>query len=282
MPLFSALSEKGFQVEFHSHAEAILAADFSAAVNELEQVLLTASIPIEEIIAGGGGETKNTQRLRRGLVAVGWETTTFTIEKVINGIRREAISHKMDHVRHVPQSDGSSGVVALEIEWNNKDPFFDRDLENFKRLHAEGAISVGIIVTRGKSLHDNMLDLVLRFFDERQIQSFDDLLSWGYDPTARQRKAILKRVERVKSPVTFRQAFAEKFVADKFGEATTHWRKLEDRISRGVGNPCPLVTIGLPDSIVSFGEDPSKLKPIIEAVAGDASDEPDLLSGLDG
>jgi Restriction endonuclease BglII len=35
------------------------------------------------------------------------------------------------------------GVVALEIEWNNKDPFFDRDLENFKRLHAEGAISVG-------------------------------------------------------------------------------------------------------------------------------------------
>ena len=109
-----------------------------------------ASIPIEEIIAGGGGETKNTQRLRRGLVAVGWETTTFTIEKIINGVRREAISHKMDHVRHVPQADGSSGVVALEIEWNNKDPFFDRDLENFKRLHAEGAISVGIIVTRGQ------------------------------------------------------------------------------------------------------------------------------------
>jgi hypothetical protein len=31
------------------------------------------------------------------------------------------------------------GVLALEIEWNN--PFFDRDLENFKRLHANGAIS---------------------------------------------------------------------------------------------------------------------------------------------
>lgn len=282
MPLFSALSEKNFQVEFHSHAEAILAADFPQAVTELEAVLLAASIPIEEIIAGGGGETRNTQRLRRGLVATGWETTTFTIEKRINGVRREAISHKMDHVRHIVQPDGSSGVVALEIEWNNKDPFFDRDLENFKRLHAEGAMSVGIIVTRGRSLHDNMLDLVLRFFDERQIRSFGDLLRWGYDPTGRQKEAILKRVERARSPVTFRQAFAEKFVADKFGEATTHWRKLEDRISRGVGNPCPLVTIGIPDGVVTFGEDPARLEPILRSVSGEEPEEPDLFGGLDG
>jgi hypothetical protein len=30
--------------------------------------------------------------------------------------------------------------------------------------------------------------------------------------------------------------------------------KLEDRVQRGVGNPCPLVLIGLPDSIVTFHE----------------------------
>lgn len=270
--MFQELLRRGFQVEFHCHAEAILHVDFPQAAAELEHVLLEASIPIEEIIAGGGGETKNTQRLRRGLVAAGWQTATFTIEKIINGVAREAISHKMDHVRHVPQRDGSSAVIALEIEWNNKDPFYDRDLENFKRLHAEGAISVGIIVTRGRSLHDNMQDLVLRFFDERQVQSFDDLLKWGYDPTARQRAAIMRRIERAKNPVTFREAFASKFVADKFGEATTHWRKLDDRISRGVGNPCPIVTIGLPDSIISFGEDPENLRPIIDAVSDDGDD----------
>ena len=73
-------------------------------------------------------------------------------------------------------------------------------------------------------------------------------------------------MERAKSPVGFRGGVLDKFVADKFGEATTHWRKLEDRISRGVGNPCPVVTIGLPDSIVSFGEDPAIFKPIIESV----------------
>lgn len=265
--MFERLRASGFQIEFHSHAEAILAADFPEAVNELDEVLSGASIPIEEIIAGGGGETKNTQRLRRGLASRGWATTTFTIEKRINGEPREAVSHKMDHVRHVLQQHGGNAVVALEIEWNNKDPFFDRDLENFKRLHAEGAISVGIIVTRGRSLHENMKDMVLRFYDERQISSFEDLLRWGYDPTSKQRSAINKRISRDKNPLTFREAFADKFVSDKFGEATTHWMKLEARVQRGVGNPCPLVTIGLPDSIVSFGEDPERLKPIIDAVS---------------
>jgi hypothetical protein len=74
-------------------------------------------------------------------------------------------SHEVDHVREF--EDGSR--IALEIEWNNKDPFYDRDLENFKRLHADGASSIGIIVTRGKSLHENMRKLVKRFLDERQI-----------------------------------------------------------------------------------------------------------------
>ena len=72
----------------------------------------------------------------------------------------------------------------------------------------------------------------------------------------------MKRVGRAKSPVTFQDAFTEKFVADKFGEATTHWRKLEDRVQRGVGNPCPLVLIGLPDTIVTFHEGQAALQEV--------------------
>ena len=268
--MFERLKQSGFQVEFHSHAEAILAGDFPAAEREIEEVLLSATIPIEEIIAGGGGEAKGTQRLRRGLQARDWQTVTFVVEKRINDVPREAVSHKMDHVKSFDLPGGGSGTLAMEIEWNNKDPFYDRDLENFKRLHADGAISVGLIITRGRSLHDRMIDLVGRFFDERQIQSFEDLLHWGYDPTSRQRAAIMKRVEREKEPLTFREAFVRKFVADKFGEATTHWRKLEDRVRRGVGNPCPLVLIGLPDSIITFGEREEDLKAIIEEAKAEA------------
>lgn len=275
--MFKRLTAAGFQVEFHSHAEAILAGDFPSVETELQDVLLGATIPIEEIIAGGGGEAKGTQRLRRGLQAKDWDSVTFVVEKRINDIPREAVSHKMDHVKTFDLRNGGKGTIAMEIEWNNKDPFYDRDLENFKRLHADGAISVGIIVTRGRSLHDNMRQLVGRFFDERQIQNFDDLLKWGYDPTARQRAAIAKRMQATKTrgEMSFREVFVNKFVADKFGEATTHWRKLEDRVHRGVGNPCPLVLIGLPDSIVTFGESEAVLRPMIEQAEAQAELEAD-------
>jgi hypothetical protein len=277
--MFKALAKAGFQIEFHSHAKAILSGDFPNAAGEIEGVLLNATIPVEEIIAGGGGESKGTQRLRRGLQAQGWATQEFVVKKLINDVPREAISHKMDHVKSYPLESGGTGTIALEIEWNNKDPFYDRDLENFKRLHADGAISVGIIITRGRTLHDRMRELVSRFFDERQIQGFDDLLKWGYDPTTRQRAAILKRMGATKTrgELAFRDVFVSKFVADKFGEATTHWRKLEDRVHRGVGNPCPLVLIGLPHTIVTFGESEAELRPIIEQAGVEADAETEAI-----
>lgn len=262
--MFDSLRDRGFQVEFHSHARSILAGEFPQAAEELEKVLLGATIPIEEIIGSGGGETKGTQRLRRGLKAKGWDTTTFTIEKVINGVARESVSHKMDHVRTFEGDGGTRYTIAMEIEWNNKDPFYDRDLENFKRLHADGAISIGIIVTRGRALHENMRALVHRFCEERNINNFDDLERWGYVPTPKQKTAIRKRTERALDPVLFRDAWVNKFVADKFGEATTHWRKLEDRVRRGVGNPCPLVLIGIPDSVVTFDEPAEVIEALIE------------------
>lgn len=248
--MFEALTAHGFQVDYHSHAEAILSVDFPDAAAELEAGLLASTIPIQEIIASGGGEAKGTQRLRRALAAQGWPKFTFTIEKTINGVPRESVSHEIDHVRTFERG----ARIALEIEWNNKDPFYDRDLENFKRLHADGAISIGIIVTRGKSLQDNMRSMVRRFLDERGIERFEDLEQWGYMPTPKQRTTVNSRTRRDKLPIPFRDAFTDKFVADKFGEATTHWRKLEDRVHRGVGNPCPLVLIGLPHTIVTFHE----------------------------
>jgi hypothetical protein len=268
--MFDSLIDRGFEIEFHSHAKAILEIDFPDAVAELESVLADASVPIEEIIAGGGGEAKGTQRLRRALHGRGWPKTKFEVKKTINGQEREAISHEVDHVRAF-----ANGLVALEIEWNNKDPFFDRDLENYKRLHADGAISLGVIVTRGRSLHESMRDLVRRFLDERQIQDLDGLREWGYEPTSRQRAAIDKRVSRAKAPLTFREAFTDKFVSDKFGEATTHWGKLNARVRRGVGNPCPLVLVGLPASIVTFHEGKRALAEVEEAESeeGEASVE---------
>jgi hypothetical protein len=97
------------------------------AVEELEAVLLDVSIPIEELVRGGGGEGLVTQRMRRSLsVTHNWKKHIFEIKKIVNGEQKESVSHEIDHVKAFP-----GGTFALEIEWNNKDPFYDRDLENF-------------------------------------------------------------------------------------------------------------------------------------------------------
>ena len=244
--MFDVLIERGFQVEIHSHARAILSVDFPDAVKELEAAIGGLSIPIEEIIGSGGGEAQGTQRLRRALADIGWTKMNFTVEKRINGVAREAISHEIDHVKTFP-----AGVIACEIEWNNKDPFYDRDLENFKRLHADGAISVGVIVTRGTSMQDNLKSMVQRFAVERSLNSHEAVVAFGMSRTGRQSREVDRRT---KAGQTFEEAFAAQFVSDKYGQATTHWAKLEDRVHRGVGNPCPLVLVGLPYGIVTFDE----------------------------
>ena len=219
---FKSLIEKGFQIQFESHALAILQVDFPKAIEELQGVLSTLTIPITEIIGSGGGETKGTQRMRHAFDTAGWHKFVFEITKTINKVERESISHEIDHVKAFERN-----TLALEIEWNNKDPFFDRDLENFKRLHAEGAISAGIIVTRGSSLHQHMWDFVYRFAQEQGIKSFDDLERLKIGITPKQKAAVYKRTTRQREPIEFRKAWADKFVGDKYGEATTHWRKTD-------------------------------------------------------
>jgi hypothetical protein len=263
--MFERLKEKGFEIEFCSHARAILSLDFPEVAERLEDVLLSSTIPIEEIIGSGGGETKGTQRLRNALASHGWLKHNFKVQRIIDGVEREAQSHEIDHVKTF-----EAGTIALEIEWNNKDPFFDRDLENFKRLHADGGISLGVIVTRGASLQEGIRDLIRRFADDQQIDSHADMERIGLNPTRRQVNDVLKRVNRAKNPIPFRDAWTDQFASDKFGTATTHWSKLQDRVQRGVGNPCPLVLIGLPSSIVTFGEKASEVEKLLD----EGSNEP--------
>jgi len=242
--MLDRLRANGYQIEYYAHALAILSQDFPNEMEQLDRVLDATAVPIAEIIAGGGGEADGTQRMRRALTLEEWKKINFKIEKIVNGVPRESISHEIDHVKITP-----AGTLALEIEWNNKDPFFDRDLENFKRLHAEGAISAGIIITRGAELQAALKPLVLRFALENGIASFDDLVRFGYEPTRRQRDIVNRRVSR---GLPFPEAWSSFFVGDKFGASTTHWGKLQDRVRRGVGNPCPLLLIGLPASVIQF------------------------------
>ena len=237
--MFHALRAAGFDVETRNHAGAILAGDFGAEAEALMSALLAFRLTSQEIIQSGGGHAESTMRLRDALKSAGWRKHTFVVRTSVDGVLREAISHEVDHIHTAP-----AGTLALEIEWNNKDPFFDRDLENFQRLHAQGAISVGIMVTRGASLQAALVGIVASALRRAGILDVAELDSWGVkERTARQRKNLDALLER---QMPFADAFARSFVSDKYGQATTHWSKLMERINRGVGNPCPLLLIGLP------------------------------------
>ncbi|MFT3972659.1 MAG: BglII/BstYI family type II restriction endonuclease [Amaricoccus sp.] len=255
--MLDELRAAGFDVLTRNHAEAILAVDFPDETAELVRALEGFRIPADEIVGSGGGEARSTQRLRRGLAEVGWRKHRFEMALTIDGRVKEAQTHEIDHVRW-----GRRGTLALEIEWNNKDPFFDRDLENFQRLHAQSVISLGIIVTRGAALNAGMAGLVAAFLRARGVDDAEALMQFGMK---RRTDRQVQAVERlVAGGAEFAEAFARTFIADKFGQATTHWKKLEDRVRRGVGNPCPLLLLGLPASVV--GEMPA------------AAAEPDLLA----
>ena len=231
----SDLENAGFDILTENHARAILTNDFPVPLGELCDSLMELWIADVELVRGGGGEAHSTQRLRHSLTGSGWSKSKIIISKIVDGKERAAITHEIDHVRKT-----ENGAVALEIEWNNKDPFFDRDLENFQRLHSEGAISVGVIVTRGKSLQENLYQIVMACAVNHGVRSFEDLRQFGLRPTERQRGMVTSSGE------DFVPDWAQMFVRDKFGTATTHWDKLLERIGRGVGNPCPLLLIGIP------------------------------------
>ena len=69
---------------------------------------------------------------------------------VVDDVPVDTPTHKVDCFRN---------RVALEVEWNNKDPFYDRDLNNFRLLFELRAISVGLIITRCDELQDVFDDL---------------------------------------------------------------------------------------------------------------------------
>ena len=61
----------------------------------------------------------------------------------MDGVAIDSPTHEIDCFKN---------QIALEIEWNNKDPFYDRDLNNFRLLFDLQVIDVGVIITRRSEL----------------------------------------------------------------------------------------------------------------------------------
>lgn len=96
-----------------------------------------------EVVAAGGNRSSIVERFERPLKEAGWVEKQFATAILVDGVARESPTHSVDCFK---------GRVALELEWNNKDPFYDRDLNNFRLLFDLQVIDVGVIVTRCSEL----------------------------------------------------------------------------------------------------------------------------------
>lgn len=132
-----------YHVDEWRNAAGVLTTACSSEWQEIVEVLRGFQLRRSEIVAAGGAKSPIARQIDRGFYARGWQEKQFSTAIRLDGETFESPTHKIDCLK---------GRVALEVEWNNKDPFFDRDLNNFRLLFDLRAIDVGVIVTRGSEL----------------------------------------------------------------------------------------------------------------------------------
>lgn len=142
---FPHFIRENYELYEWKHATAILENDFQKEWNDLIDLLTVFRIYKSWISIGGGGKSKLAAFIDEFLAQRGWVEKGFKTLVTVDGYEMETPTHKIDCYKN---------RVALEVEWNNKDPFFDRDLNNFRLLFDLRAISVGIILTRSDELQE--------------------------------------------------------------------------------------------------------------------------------
>ncbi len=132
-----------YEVHEWRHACSILHSDFPNEWAEAVDVISRFRLQRTMIEAAGGGLSPISNWFNTEFLAYGWVETSFDTQIVVDNLPRVTPTHSVDCFKN---------RVALEIEWNNKDPFFDRDLNNFRLLFELDVISLGIIITRCDAL----------------------------------------------------------------------------------------------------------------------------------
>ncbi|WP_045771189.1 BglII/BstYI family type II restriction endonuclease [Xanthomonas albilineans] len=152
MPLgvFPKFIRNNYELHEWRHATAILAADFPNELADMIDVLNRFRMLRSYINKGGGRKSQLAAWIDEELANKGWVEKQFLTQIRVDNQTHNSPTHKIDCYKN---------RVALEIEWNNKDPFYDRDLNNFRLLFDLRTVSVGVIITRCDDLQTIFEDL---------------------------------------------------------------------------------------------------------------------------
>jgi hypothetical protein len=139
-----------YEVHEWRNGLAILTAARPDEWNDVVSVLREFRLRHSEITAPGGRKSLVADRLDRAFKTRGWAEKRFDTRISVDGVEYRSPTHEVDVLKN---------RVALEVEWNNKDPFCDRDLNNFRLLFELRVIDVGIIVTRCTELQSLFVEV---------------------------------------------------------------------------------------------------------------------------
>ncbi len=139
-----------YEIHDLRHASAILSKDFPLEWVDIVDVLSNFRLYKRWIMKSGGRKSPIAQSIDDAFYSKGWVEKTFETVITVDGTSRESPTHAVDYFKN---------QIAIEVEWNNKNPFYDRDLNNFRMLFDLKVISVGIIITRCDELQDIFNDL---------------------------------------------------------------------------------------------------------------------------
>ena len=128
-----------YHIEQRGHACSILASDFPNEFRDITDCLDQFVLRRSDILTPGGGRSPISAALDGFLHGRGWKERSFDIKIVVDDKPIPMPTHKIDNFKN---------RVGVEVEWNNKTEFYDRDLNNFRLLRELRVLSVGVIITR--------------------------------------------------------------------------------------------------------------------------------------
>lgn len=139
-----------YEIHNYRHAIAVMRYGYPNEWNDIIAVLTNFRLHETYITTPGGRKSQISIWIDGQLNPRGWEERQFntTILVETQGRPNQTYpnpTHKIDCYKN---------KVGLEVEWNNKDPFYDRDLNNFRILFELHVIDLGIIITRCDDLQN--------------------------------------------------------------------------------------------------------------------------------
>jgi hypothetical protein len=134
-----------YEVREWHNACAVLREAHRPEWDDLIEVLRDFRLRRSEILTPGGRKSEIAGGLDNPFYERGWEEKKFETSILVDGVKHDSPTHKVDCFKN---------GVGIEVEWNNKDPFYDRDLNNFRLLFELRTLEVGVVITRCDELQE--------------------------------------------------------------------------------------------------------------------------------